>query len=535
MASRYQVRTLHAQQGDVTTYEGVDPLTGLPVLIYQFRGRAAAGLRDLESENIPGLLEVDVNGNDTQVVVAYFKDYRPVSQPLSVPVETLLLDSARALNDAADAGVIHGDIRPERFFSSRDHVLLEGFGVPWLPESSYQPPEATVSFAGDVYALSKSLLELTQGSLGKGATAALNAGLAKQPNERLSAAELYSALQRPTPRAAAPIQTETYDETAQAQSSVESSTDAQSFADEELTFGVPPTATPEPEPVTDFSIGFDDEPSGGEAAEFGNAFASGKSEYEPPVSESSAPSSSDPFSGEEPVIPLNDTDPAMFLSEADERPKASGESVSGEPVSELPPTAVASRVPPTVPPALEQERDESFVKDLPPGATYRAGDSSATQARPALVEEYSFDDEPERNQTMRRALLLGVLLVLVATLAFLIFYVQQRRNVVTTPPPAETGTVGATLVSVLVTPDDLPPVDLYVVNSPAGSRTPPGSILTRLNPGRNDVTLDQEGVWQFQARFQNRVSDVATLTLPAPPEERTITLDVPPPPDEQEP
>ena len=531
MASRYQVRTLHAQQGDVTTYEGIDPLTGLPVLIYQFRGRAAAGLRDLESENIPGLLEIDVNGNDTQVVVAYFKDYHPVSKPLNISVETLLLDSARALSDAAEAGVIHGDIRPERFLASRNHVLLEGFGVPWLPESGHQPPEGTVSFAGDVYALAKSLLELAQGNLSEGAAAALNAGLAKQPNERLSAAELYSALQRPTPAArVAPSLTETSDETAQLQSSVESATDAQSFADEELTFGTPPTATPEPEPVTDFSIGFDDEPSSEEPAEFGSAFASGKPEYEPPVPESPTPDSSDPFSGEEPVIPLNDTDPAMFLSEADGRPSSSEESAP-----DLPPTAVASRVPPTVPPALAQERDESFVKDLPPGATYRAGDSSATQSRPALVEEHSFDDEPERNQTLRRVLLLGLLLVLVATLAFLIFYVQQRRNVVTTPPPAETGTVGATLVSIQVTPDDLPPVDLYVVNSPAGSRTPPGSILTRLNPGRNDVTLDQEGVWQFQARFQDRVSEVATLTLPAPPEARTLTLDVPPPLDEQEP
>ena len=98
-------------------------------------------------------------------------------------------------------------------------------------------------------------------------------------------------------------------------------------------------------------------------------------------------------------------------------------------------------------------------------------------------------------------------------------------------PPAETETVAATLVVFQVTPDDLPPVDLYVVNSPAGSRTPPGSILTRLNAGRNETTLDQEGVWQFQARYQDRVSDVVTLTLPAPPEERTVTLHVPPPPD----
>ena len=100
-------------------------------------------------------------------------------------------------------------------------------------------------------------------------------------------------------------------------------------------------------------------------------------------------------------------------------------------------------------------------------------------------------------------------------------------------PPAETETVAATLVVFQVTPDDLPPVDLYVVNSPAGSRTPPGSILTRLNAGHNEATLDQEGVWQFQARYQNRVSDVVTLILPAPPEDRTVTLQVPPPPNEE--
>ena len=526
MASRYQVRTLYAQQGDVTTYEGIDPLTGLPVLIYQFRGRAAAGLRDLESENIPGLLEIDVNGNDTQVVVAYFKDYRPVTKPLSIPVETLLLDSARALSDAAEAGVVHGDVRPERFLASRDHVLLEGFGIPWLPESSHQPPEGTVSFAGDVYALSKSLLELAEGSLSEGATAALNASLAERPDERLSAAELYSALQRPAASAHAFTETpETPDETAQ----------AQSFADEELTFGVPLDTPPEPEPVTDFSIGFDDESATEESTEFENAFTSRavsreadsrEAEREPsaPASPASESPAADPFGGEEPVIPLNDTDPAMLLSDAQERPQ------EPEPPT-LPPTTVASRVPP----AAAELRDDRFVKDLPPGATYRPGEASATQMRPGLVEEYSFEDEPERAQTLRRALLLGLLLVLVATLAFLIFFVQQRRNVVTTPPPADTEPVGATLVVVQVTPADLPPVDLYVVNSPAGSRTPPGSILTRLNPGRNDVTLDQEGVWQFQARFQDRVSDVATLTLPAPPEERIITLDVPPPPDEQEP
>ena len=220
----------------------------------------------------------------------------------------------------------------------------------------------------------------------------------------------------------------------------------------------------------------------------------------------------------------------MFLSDAQERP-AEKPAPPTVPPTAAPPTAVASRVPP----ASAREREDGFVKDLPPGATYRPGDVSATQMRPGLVEEYSFDEEPERAQTKRRALLLGLLLVLVATLAFLIFFVQQRRNVVTTPPPAATETVEATLVVIQVTPDDLPPVDLYVVNSPEGSRTPPGSILTRLNPGRNDVALDQEGVWQFQARFQDRVSDVATLTLPAPPEARTITLDVPPPPDEQEP
>ena len=115
MALRYQRQSLYSNERGVMTYEGVDPLTGLPVLIYEFEGVIPRGLENLESENIPGLLDTASEDGKAQAVIAYSRKYQPLAQPLAVTSQTLLLDSARALRDAASAGILHGDIKPERF------------------------------------------------------------------------------------------------------------------------------------------------------------------------------------------------------------------------------------------------------------------------------------------------------------------------------------------------------------------------------------------------------------------------------------
>ena len=131
MSLRYQRKSRFDERSGVVTFEGLDPVTGLPVLIYEFEGEVNPNLESLESENIPGILALGSEDGLSQAVVAYSKGYLPLGQPLRVTLETLLLDSARALRDAAAADVIHGDINAERFWGSSEHVLIEGFGIPW--------------------------------------------------------------------------------------------------------------------------------------------------------------------------------------------------------------------------------------------------------------------------------------------------------------------------------------------------------------------------------------------------------------------
>ena len=71
-------------------------------------------------------------------------------------------------SDAADAGVVHGDLRPERFLITTDHILVEGFGVPWIPEDpTFLPPNhgERGSFAGDVYSMTAALQVLGRNRL----------------------------------------------------------------------------------------------------------------------------------------------------------------------------------------------------------------------------------------------------------------------------------------------------------------------------------------------------------------------------------
>jgi serine/threonine protein kinase len=193
VALRYQRQKLLEDHAGVKTYEGVDPLTGLPVLIYAFADKPHLLLNELESENIPGVLASQNELQQNYVVVAYAKGYKVASRPLEMDSLDFLIEGARALKDAAEIGVLHGDLRPERFWISKDHVLVEGFGLPWLPEESpYEPPEQLSSFAGDVYSWAKSALELSHPP--PTAKHLLESCLVPQPNLRPSAEQIYTAL-----------------------------------------------------------------------------------------------------------------------------------------------------------------------------------------------------------------------------------------------------------------------------------------------------------------------------------------------------
>lgn len=203
---RYQTQTLYAQHGPVKTHQGLDPLTGLPVLIYTFPGKPLLGVGDLASDNIPGILASSFDGKEGLLVVAYSREYQPLLEPLAADgVLPLLLDSARALRDAAEAGVVHGDLRPERFLRAGQHHLIEGFGVRWGgARSSYSPPEPGPSYAGDVFSWAKSLLFLCGSHLPTELSELLSRCLGK-PEARPLANELYQAIAAlPPPKTALP-------------------------------------------------------------------------------------------------------------------------------------------------------------------------------------------------------------------------------------------------------------------------------------------------------------------------------------------
>ena len=196
---RYQAKKPFATAGSVKTFEGVDPLTGLPVLIYRFPARPTLAVGDLDSENVPGVLASAFDG-EGRLVVAYSREYAPLKGPL--PVDKLMplaLGSARALLDAAEAGVVHGDIRPERFLVAGGDLLLEGYGAVWdAPSATYRAPElgdGPPSPAGDVYAWAGAL----RSALGSGIPERLEQlfthCLSQNPEDRPSAEAIHRGLE----------------------------------------------------------------------------------------------------------------------------------------------------------------------------------------------------------------------------------------------------------------------------------------------------------------------------------------------------
>jgi hypothetical protein len=166
-----------------------------------------------------------------------------------------------------------------------------------------------------------------------------------------------------------------------------------------------------------------------------------------------------------------------------------------------------------------------FVKDLPPGATYRAGKSDTVTNAPYKdtppPTSASFNDvflkNDSSNRNTRRTLLLVGLGIAALVLMGLVFFRQRETPLVTTP----TTTALNYIVSVSVQPTNMPPVQLRIISSPAGSKKKAGSTLTTVP---NQIVLDQAGIWQFQGEFQDLKSEIISLQLP---EQRSMTIVMP--------
>jgi hypothetical protein len=470
--SRFQTQERFAQHGDVTTYRGVDPLTGLPVLIYRFPGKPTLAAGDLDSEHIPGVLASDFDGKQGELVVAYSSGYRVLEPPLTRDEALLILkSSAEALKDAADAGVGHGDIRPERFLMADGHLLVEGFGVRWPREhAAYPPPEKDGdAYARDVFAWAKTVLHLAEQALPPEMVRLLERCLATSPHERPSAKALFDEITRLMERP------------------------ARALAVAEQARAVGPESDQTADEFDAFSAGHE----------------GGFDAFESP----------EPRGGQRPpppTMPLHasdeENDAILIHTDPGNRPGArSGKS--------SPPTFPT---PPRQRPA-HFDSDEAlvsdeptFVKELPPGASYRPGEEKE-ETRPPLQLRNRHTLELGREQVRNRRMVMLTLLVIAAAILGALALWRQAASPVA--PAARSGP--QYIVGVEVEPDTLRNVTLLIVTSPPGSSFEPGHEVTFV-PG--PAVLDQAGTWQLQGRFQNRFSDVVTIEVPR---DLSVTLVIP--------
>jgi hypothetical protein len=190
---RFQRKTRRAEQQGVTTWAGVDAVTGLPVVIYELSDRPLREAERLESEHIPGTLATAFDGERGELVAAFSAEYRPLR---SADVDDLRAAmAAAALHDAARAGVVHGDLRAERFLAAGGHLLVEGYGVPWQASATGpRPPEGGRSLAGDVYAFAATFLDLGRERISSQTVALLVRATSDDPAQRPPAEELAATL-----------------------------------------------------------------------------------------------------------------------------------------------------------------------------------------------------------------------------------------------------------------------------------------------------------------------------------------------------
>jgi hypothetical protein len=214
--AHYYRQELLTDEGGVQVYRGIDPLNGLPVRIYAFSGEPTAPPGRI-STFIPVLLASSYREDEPgagepgagEVVSAFSTSYQPATAPVSGGhVRALLRQTATALDDAAKAGIIHGDLRPERVFyvdeaerpdvPPRRRFLLEGYGVPWpLRTGEYSPPERIegASYAGDIFSWAMTMRALA-GPLPGEVRDLLLSCLDADPEKRPHARDLCAALAR---------------------------------------------------------------------------------------------------------------------------------------------------------------------------------------------------------------------------------------------------------------------------------------------------------------------------------------------------
>ncbi len=190
--------------GNIQTFAGIDLITGMPVFIYTMPEKPSA-IAEVYSEHIPTILEFGFEHELGFLVTSSAPGYTPIKPILTKQrLEWLVRASSRALADAHSVGLIHGNLEPAHFFACDDHLLLEGWGLPWgKANPDYQAPETNISLATDVFAWARSITMfgkgkprlMLEGEFGRLIGHCLN----PRPSERPTAQELVLALEQVLP------------------------------------------------------------------------------------------------------------------------------------------------------------------------------------------------------------------------------------------------------------------------------------------------------------------------------------------------
>jgi hypothetical protein len=193
--------TVAVQDGLIQTFAGVDVVTGMPVIVYTMPGQPPS-IPDVLNDSIPVVLEAGMQNETGFVVVSSAPGYLPLRLGLSqIRLEWLARTSAKALSDAHDGGLVHGDFNPSHFFVQGDHLLLEGWGLNWQDtQPDFTPPEGQGEVAADVFAWARTMQafgkgdprKLLDGEMGRLIGHCLN----PKPQERPTALELVIALEQ---------------------------------------------------------------------------------------------------------------------------------------------------------------------------------------------------------------------------------------------------------------------------------------------------------------------------------------------------
>ena len=479
-ASRLERGERYSVARDVTTYRGVDPLTGLEVLIYDFPGEPTAQAGSVSSDHLLPILAAERSGGRGSLVAALPYGASLVAPGERVVDDDFVLQAISALRDAHTLGLIHGDLSTSRILYAGSSVHLEGYGVPWAGDDG---PTGEEALHGDLQALVRALLELSGDALSAEVAAALKGAAAKGAYPPMNAPRLHGIIRRLAGGAVKVPPAGFNDLTLPTNPGSTTPPSSTSSAGRPASQGTAPADS-----LPDRAAG-----SASGAARTGEGAAR-------------AGSSSGAARGTSGGAPRGAARSTAVDSDLDDDPEPI--TLNSDPGLAPPPTAGD--------PHGRSPRDTSpgFVKDLPPGATYRHGNLE-DGLRPAPIRLENREESVSRRRSWRGPALL-LLVVLVAGLAAYLTILAQQRE-----PRGPTSSAVYYLVEVSVEPANMPPVQLIVDQSPAGSSNARGTAMASV-PGR--VPFDAAGTWVVHGKFQERTTEPVTVEVPA---STSITLSFP--------